>query len=246
MVNYLYDGSFEGLLTCIYEAYYRSEKPDRIYSSEYVQQNLLDENIQISTDPDKASKVYDSIARKISYQCLENIYHAYLSELSGIETNILNYVRLGFKKGKDVDLYLSDDRVLAVHTAAKKVTRECHLMVGLLRFKKLDNNIYYAQYKPDHNITTLISGHFVDRFSDQSWVIHDVKRNYAAVFDKKVCIFTDVSEEAIPITYGIGDDYEKLWKDYFNNICIKERINPKLQKQYMPARYWKFLIEKQL
>jgi probable DNA metabolism protein len=246
MLNYLYDGSFEGLLTCIYEAYYRHEQPSHIYSSKYIQLNLLDTNIRISTDPEKASKVYDSIAKKISYQCLKNVYHAYLSELNDIEVNILNYIRFGFKIGKDVDLYLSDDRVLAVHNAVKKVTRESHLMVGLLRFKHLENNIYYAQYKPDHNITALISGHFVDRFADQSWVIHDVKRNYAAVYDTKSCIFTDISDEEVAITTNTGDDYEKLWKNYFNNICIKERINPRLQKQYMPSRYWNFLTEKQL
>jgi len=244
VINYLYDGSFEGLLTSIYEAYYRHEHPDHIYSSDYIQVNLLDTNIQITTDAEKATKVYDSIGQKISHQALKNIYYAYLSELNDIEIKILNYVRFGFKKGKEVDLYLSDDRVLAIHTAAKKVTRESHLMVGLLRFKQLENNIYYAQYKPDHNITPLISGHFVDRFSDQNWIIHDVKRKYAAVYDKNSCIFTDISDEMTPLFFNISDDYEKLWKNYFTNICIKERINPKLQKQYMPVRYWKFLTEK--
>ncbi|AEV68016.1 TIGR03915 family putative DNA repair protein [Acetivibrio clariflavus] len=244
MINYLYDGSFEGLLTSIYEAYYRHEQPDHIYYSDYIQVNLLDTNIQITTDSEKAAKVYDSIGQKISHQALKNVYHAYLSELNDIEIKILNYVRLGFKKGKEVDLYLSDDRVLAIHTAAKKVTRECHLMVGLLRFKQLENDIYYAQYKPDHNITPLISGHFVDRFSDQKWVIHDVKRKYAAVYDQKSCIFTDISDEMVPLISYTSDNYEKLWKNYFTNICIKERINPKLQKHNMPVRYWEFLTEK--
>ncbi len=31
---------------------------------------------------------------------------------------------------------------------------------------------------------------------------------------------------------------------FFKKICINEMINPKLQKQYMPKRYWKHLIEK--
>lgn len=246
MVNYLYDGSFEGLLTSIYEAYYRHETPNHIYSYDYIQQSLIDSNIHIITDPEKASKVYESIHKKISYPSLKNVYHAYLSELDDIEVNILNYIRLGFKKGKEIDLHLSDDTVLAIHTSAKKVTRESHLMIGLLRFKQLENNVYYAQYKPDHNITTLISSHFVNRFSDQCWVIHDVKRNYAAVFDKNSCIFTDISEEVDLSSLNISDNYEKLWKNYFTNICIKERVNPKLQKHNMPARYWKFLTEKQL
>lgn len=246
MINYLYDGSFEGLLTSIYEAYYRHESPAQISLSDCIQQSLLDTNIHIITNPEKASKVYDSICKKISYQSLKNIYHAYLSELSNIEVNIFNYVRLGFKKGKELDLHLSDDTVLNIHTAAKKVTRESHLMIGLLRFKKFENNIYYAQYKPDHNVTTLISNHFINRFSDQSWIIHDVKRHYAAVFDKNSCIFADVSEQLELSTSNSRDNYEKLWKNYFTNISIRERVNPKLQKNNMPARYWRFLTEKQL
>lgn len=246
MVNYLYDSSFEGLLTSIYEAYYRHETPNHIFPYNYIQQSLIDSNIYIATNLEKASKVYESIHRKISYQALKNVYHAYLSELNDIEIIILNYLKLGFKKGKEIDLHLSEDNVLAIHTAAKKVTREAHLMLGLLRFKQLENNIYYAQYKPDHNITTLISSHFVNRFSDQYWVIHDLKRHYAAVFDKNSCVFTDISEQKILSSLNNNDNYEKLWKNYFTNICITERINPKQQKNYMPKRYWNFLTEKQL
>lgn len=246
MVNYFYDGTFEGLLTLVYKAYYRHEVPSRISSTESIQQSFLDTNVHIKTDEEKSSKVYKSIREKISYQALKNVYHAYLSEIYDIETHIYQYIRLGFKEGKNVDLHLSDDRVLAVHTAARKVMHEQHLMLGMLRFKQLENNVYYAKYTPDHNITTLISNHFVRRFSDQNWIIHDLKRKYAAVYDRSNCIFIDLDEEFQRGIFNNGDNYEELWKDYFNNICIKERINPKLQRRNMPARYWKHLTEKQM
>lgn len=246
MLNYYYDGSFEGLLTAVYEAYYRRESPTHITSLDCEQQSLLDTNVHITTDEDKASRVYNSIREKISFQALTNVYYAYLSELDDIEIHILNYIKLGFKEGRRVDLHLSDDRVLAIHSAAKKVTRESHLIIGILRFKKLENNVYYAQYTPDHNITTLISDHFVKRFQDQNWIIHDLKRNYAAVFDKNNCIFVDLDREFLTSNSNSLDDYEKLWQNYFTNICIKERVNPKLQKRNLPRRYWSFLTEKNL
>ena len=37
--------------------------------------------------------------------------------------------------------------------------------------------------------------------------------------------------------------YQKLWKGYFKNIAIKERENKRLQMQFMPKKYWKFLKE---
>lgn len=245
MINYLYDGSFEGLLTCIYEAYYRHESPYHIYLTDYVQQSLIDTNTQITTDADKASKVYESIYKKISYQSLRNIYHAYLSESEDIEINILNYIRLGFKMGRQVDLHLSDDRVLTVHAAAKRVIGESHLMLGLLRFKQLRDDVFYAQYTPNHNITMLIAPHFVNRFPNQNWLIQDLKRHYAAVFDKHQCIFTNIADE-ITLSASASDTYETLWKNYFKSICINERVNSKLQKRNMPSRYWKHLTEKQL
>lgn len=38
--------------------------------------------------------------------------------------------------------------------------------------------------------------------------------------------------------------YQRLWKRYFKAITIRERINPKLHRQHLPRRYWKYLTEK--
>ena len=38
--------------------------------------------------------------------------------------------------------------------------------------------------------------------------------------------------------------YQALWKTYFKAIAIKERRNPRKQRQDMPVRYWKYLTEK--
>lgn len=245
MIHYYYDGTFDGLLTCVYESYYGVEPPDRIFRSKNMQQSILDKNIDIVTDSEKASKVYEAICEKISYDALRNVYHAYLSELDNIDTYILRYLRIGFKKGKSVDLYLTSEEVLKVHSAAKKVRTESHLMLGLLRFKKLKGGLYYVPYSPVYNITVLISDHFVRRLSDQFWIIHDTKRNFAAVYNTSKCVFTDLPAELQYQSAKTDDQFEELWKNYFNSICIKDRVNPKLQKQNMPQKYWKYLVEKQ-
>lgn len=244
MFNYYYDGTFEGLLTAVYESYYSSQPPGKILCHKNMQENIFEKNVHITTDNEKASKVYDAIRKKISYNALKNVYHAYLSELDEIDTYIYGYLRLGFKKGRSVDLYLSMEEVLKVHSAAKKVRSESHRMLGLLRFRKLEGELYYAPFSPDYNITALISTHFTQRLSDQLWVIHDTKRNYAAVYDMQECILTDLPSELQYQTNKGDDQFEELWKKYFKSICIKDRINPKLQKQNMPVKYWKYLIEK--
>ena len=38
--------------------------------------------------------------------------------------------------------------------------------------------------------------------------------------------------------------FQQLWRTYFKTIAIKERINPKLHRQNLPVRFWKYLTEK--
>ncbi len=37
---------------------------------------------------------------------------------------------------------------------------------------------------------------------------------------------------------------QNLWKQFFDSIAIKDKIKPRLQRQFLPKRYWKYLIEK--
>jgi probable DNA metabolism protein len=40
--------------------------------------------------------------------------------------------------------------------------------------------------------------------------------------------------------------YQELWKEYYVSASIKSRVNLKAQKNHMPVRYWKHLIEKKV
>ena len=241
-MNYIYDGTFEGLLTSIYEAYYRRQEPSGILKNENLQQSLFDECIYIETDIEKSQKVYESIRKKISQRALQHIYYTYLSDHIDSGTLIYRYLKLGFKAGGKIDSMLSDQRVLDVHNTSKKVSFERHRMLGLLRFKKVSDNLFYAAIEPDHNIVPVLASHFAKRFSDQNFIIHDLKRKHAVFYNTKEWVITDF-DEVLPDSFD-ERNYEKLWKEYFTSIAIKERVNPRLQKQFMPKRYWIHLTEK--
>jgi len=38
--------------------------------------------------------------------------------------------------------------------------------------------------------------------------------------------------------------FQSMWKEYFKSIAIKERLNLRLHRQHMPARFWKYMPEK--
>ena len=48
---------------------------------------------------------------------------------------------------------------------------------------------------------------------------------------------------SLPEPYSDERQYQKLWKQYFETIAIRERTNPRCQKTLMPVRYWKHLTE---
>ena len=244
MLHYIHDGSFEGLLTCIYESFYRHEKPEKILRQLAQQKNLFEKIVEIPTDKEKAMKVYNAIKEKISYSALKNAYFTYLSDLDSADYWVFEYLKLGWKIGRDLDLHLSDDRVLKVHQISRKVLMENHRMLGLIRFKQLSEHLYYAAIEPDFNVTALVAPHFAKRMADQHWIIHDVKRGLAAMYNKMEWVLTAMPSTEI---LSVGEkelDYQELWKEYFKSIAIPNRLNPKLQKQFMPQRYWKHLVEK--
>lgn len=244
MIVFLYDSTFEGLLTAIYDAYYNKEKPNKIYCKKQYEPNLLDDIKYVQTDNTKFQKVYDAIESKISKDSLRKIYYTYLSEIKESANIIFSYVRLGFKLGKDVDFHKNNDIVIEMDKVSKRVTLEMHRFTGLVRFKEVDN-ILFANIEPDHNILPIIGKHFKNRLSNEYFIINDLKRNIALVYDKKDYYITVLSSDQLSILLNALDKgvYEDLWKEYFNSTTIKERENIRLQKRMMPSRYWHNLTE---
>ncbi|SNX53116.1 TIGR03915 family putative DNA repair protein [Thermoanaerobacterium sp. RBIITD] len=243
MLNYLFDGSFDGLMTVIYESYYKHQVPDNIIIKGELQQNMLSQNIYIETDIEKSEKVQNAIKNKISRESLKNIFYAYLSELDSSYILIYKYIRMGFKLGKKIDNYLSNETVFNVHKIRQKVSHESHKMIELIRFKEIKKGLYYAKIHPDYNVLCLIVPHFASRFQNQYFMINDIRRNITAIYDKNDWIITDMLPENIMLTND-EENYENLWKVYYENIAIKERKNPRLQRQNMPKKYWDLLVEK--
>ncbi len=244
MNYYIYDGSFPGMLTAVYEAFYTKDKPDKIITYQDYQHGLFENNIEIETDLDKSDRVYNAIKKKISLNSLRKIYNAYLSEEKDIALLLYKYLQVGFKIGSRIDSYLNNDIVDQVSKISSRVSKEKHLILGLLRFKKIQGGVFYAPFEPDYNIISLIAPHFSQRLSDQDWIIHDRKRKIAAIYNKDEWLITEM-ENPDKIIYTEEEAfYQELWQGFYNSIAIKDRKNPRLQSQYMPKRYWKYLVEK--
>ena len=247
MIRFIHDGSFLGLLTAIYASYYSGHKPDQILSPREAAEDLFSENMVIETNQEHADIVYHAIISKISPNAMHHIYYAFLSEAPHCSDYIYNYLKLGWKAGSKLDMYLSDDPVRKVHMLSQKVSKEKHRMLGLLRFRELEQQILYGPMEPDHNISELIAPHFAKRLASDYWIIHDLKRNIAVLYNKKKWIISANTPSILSSSLLCSEEessFQALWKTFYDNIAIKSRINPQLQKQFMPTRYWHHLIEK--
>ncbi|MDR2621892.1 MAG: TIGR03915 family putative DNA repair protein [Dysgonamonadaceae bacterium] len=251
MLYFLYDNTFEGLLTAVFEAFNRKEFPDRIVSQN-IQLPLFTDAFQVISDTEKSERVLSGLKKKISRSALNMLFTCYFSERTDIEILIFRYIRKAFASPVSIEMNFADDDVLALSKIFKKVQRETERIKQFVRFQKTSDGMFFALVEPLYNVLPLCSSFFEDRYADQLWILYDSKRNYGLYYDLKkteVIHFEhfDLTLKAGQLSVEQMDEYEaafqKLWKDYLAAVTIQERKNLRLQRQFMPKRFWKYLIE---
>jgi probable DNA metabolism protein len=251
MLYFIYDNTFEGLLTCVFEAFNRREFPQRIVHTDDVPP-LFTESFRVITDGDKSERVLKALKKKISSSALRMLFVDFLSELDGIEIVIFRYIQKAVSAPKSIEMNFADADVLELSKVYKKVIREEERVRQFVRFQKTADNIYFAVIEPLYNVLLLTANFFKTRYADQQWIVYDAKRKYGLFYDLttvETVYFDnlDISPESGNVNPEKLDESElnfrNLWRDYLKAITIRERINPKLQRQHMPVRFWKYLIE---
>jgi probable DNA metabolism protein len=240
---YLYDGTFEGLMTCFWRIFQTGEEPLDIAAEGLREKTLFEKEKSIETDEKAAASMIDKLRRCLTQRSFRRVARAFHSGKEGREKMIYAYVKMGLEKGQDLDLFLTDDVVMAIRDMARKVGIESHRMRGFVRFRELSNGVYYARVHTDHYILPFIAPYFSQRMSDRRWIIHDAVRGKAAVYDLRSWGISDIEKTAEPELSMDEEKCQALWKNYFKNIAIRERKNPRLQRQFMPARYWQDIVE---
>ncbi len=239
---YIYDGSFDGLLTIVFNSYISKTVPSRIVTSEF-EIDLFCNYIILKTEEKKTNRIYKGIVKNISYDCLLTAYYTYLSNCNNKELDILKYILLGFELGPKIDHLLSNSLVLSMQKTKKRVFGEFHRLCGLVRFIKLSNGMLYAKIHPDNNIIELLGHHFISRLPNENFIIHDKNRNIALLYNTNEYIITNAKNLTIASLSEEELYYQNLWNHFYNVIGIKERKNSKLRMQFMPKKYWQDLIE---
>lgn len=251
MQTLVYDGSFAGFLTAVFDVYEYKFCNPTICPEHQRQDSLFGQTHMVYTDQQKAERVWKGLKKYMLPKAINQVHKTFLSEQRGMEDMLLEYVQYVFKARADIAQDYSNHGARYVGDMAVKVHREKHRMEAFVRFQKTADDLFFSVVEPDFNVLPLIIRHFRERYADQKWLIYDKKRKYGIYYDMSKTSFVQIDMETPIGNAELGSvlnesehAYQQLWRDYFNSTNIKARKNMKLHIRHMPLRYWKYLTEK--
>lgn len=250
---FLYDDTFEGFLSAVFECYLRKIEPVNICSETHYQETLFALKENILTDSAHADRLWKGLQKKLTPETSQLPYSAFLSGENGIDMALYRFTRMAFASPVPVTGNYGDPDVRMIRKAARRVMQEAMRMIQFIRFQRTRDDIYFAPISPAYDVLPFILGQFKSRFADQFWLIYDLRRDYGFFYNCQSIEEVNLTEKSFTAFDGtlapdlLQEDevkYKRMWNDYCRSTTIRERINLKLQRQHMPKRYWKFLPEK--
>lgn len=241
MAAYVHDGSFTGLVCALAAA--AGDPAAEMKSEAPSQDDLFAPAAEVENDGRKAAEFLERLAEISGPGTVDNIKLCFLSKEKDRDSLLLAYARRAFAAGKELNDRLADPVVARAQKTALAVLREAHRFKGLVRFGELEDGTLYSSIEPDHNILPLITGYFRRRLAGSSWIIHDKKRGLAAMQSGGRLRLASVEDASVPPPSEQEKRMASLWRAFFDSVAIKERINPKLQRQFVPLKYRRNITE---
>ncbi|QNK84182.1 TIGR03915 family putative DNA repair protein [Aliarcobacter cryaerophilus] len=237
----LYDGTFDGFLSLVYEVYYKKLKPTKIYKN-LPKEILFEEILEINSSKESGIKVLNAIKTKFPKEILEKILNIFMCDSKEFEMALLEYIIIGFKDSKQ--LYnINNSCVFYLNNLEKELFRVTHKLTGFIRFEELEDKTLYAKIESKFNVVYFLGRHFLKRFNNQNFIIHDLNRKLAFVKMKNDYSIKEVAFFDGPNYSPNEEKFQKLWKSFFSGVTINERTNLKLQTQMVPLLYRTYMSE---
>lgn len=237
----VYDKTFEGFLSLVYEVYYSKLKIEDI-KKQMPQTLFLDDIIKIDYDEKKSLKVLEALKQKFKKQHFETILNIFMCDENDFELDLLNFIILGFKDQKQLD-NINNSCVFNIQNLQKELFMVNHKMTGFLRFEELEDGTLYAKLDTRFNLVYFLGKHFLKRFNNQKYIIHDIKRQLAFIKNDSFLGVQNISSFDVPILSKDEQKFKKLWKVFFDSVSISSRENKKLQQQFVPLIYRTYMNE---
>ena len=140
-VIYLYDGSFMGFLSAVYDCNSEHTYPYDFEVVEIGQQTLIRQYRHCIHSDKKAQLVASSVTKHACKEAFEHLYCAFLSQLENKEMTLFEFIRLCMKHGAGIVNMLQLDCPNRVISASRAATNEAHMYRQFIRFGELENGV---------------------------------------------------------------------------------------------------------
>lgn len=251
MTVYRCEDSLEGIFTAVYNAYEDKREHSETTISLTDELFLFAEYVEVQTDREKAVKVMRTLERQFGEEDYLWLCYALASEETDKAQAVYQTIVKGLK-GKVARNHLFDNlacnsvnRAFALGRAA---SRECHHLMGFVRFQELEGGILYAGIGPKNNILTFLMPHFADRFPMENFMIYDDVRGILGLHPagRAWYLVQDAENPENAENFKLSDqerEYRELFQYFCHKIAIEERKNPKLQRNMLPLRFREYMVE---
>lgn len=254
------DNSIDGIFSGIYRAY------DCRYGHSRIQlttPDLLDtydlfcEYEEVAVNYENSCKVADTLKKRLGTDTYSAICHAISAWESPAEQKkqiakadaVYKTVVLALARKNSARILedLGNPYVNRVFQLSRSTSNEAHHLLGFLRFGELANGVLFSRIHPRNEVLPILAEHFTDRLPMENFMIYDETRKTAAIHKSgSGYILAEVPHANEEYMKRFSDQelmYRKLWLEFFNSIAIEARINPRLQQQNIPRRFWQDTVE---
>lgn len=255
MVLFLCEDSVDGIFTGVYDAWDsrigHSEVGLRIKTEMNLE--LFAEYREVKTDAEKAAKVARSIRDKMGADAYQVIYQAALSANPEKADCIYRVVVRGMsprvtrREAQNVIWNLQSKDVCRTFELSRQVGNEAHRYIQFVRFRELEGGVMFSEIQAEHQVLPLIGEHFADRFPNENFMIYDNGHNDCLIHGKQRPWF--ILRDTEPDTLAKGRitqreaQMQQLWRGFCRSIAIEARTNPKLQQQFWPLKFRRWMAE---
>lgn len=235
---YFFDGTPQGFFTAFPAAY---KDDDAYLTASLHQTEFFRQTTAVKTNPTLAERVKNRLY-ELDKGCVKELNLLLRSGEDGYEQTAFRYIKLIAQYKRPVRLMLSLPDVINATELLGRIKNEIHRMHGFLRFTESESGALYAPIRPDHDICDLLVPHFRARLPEYPFVIHDIRRKKAAVYDGKHTFCAPLDKAEIVLS-AKETEWQALWKRYYKSVNIPSRERLKQMRGYLPARYWKLMPE---
>ena len=136
MTVYVFDGTMDGLLSSVFDAFLLKEEPERLLMGGDALPLFCERIHKVATDNEKARRVWTGLEKKLSCEAMRMITTSLLSELQELWQPLFMLINKVFRQGSEVVRNFADPDVLTVTQIARRVAHEAHRMMQFVRFQK--------------------------------------------------------------------------------------------------------------